>query len=71
MLQITTKIIVETTCAWHLTAMLDNEKILLFAINSQIKDAVFFSEACILTDFASLRVCATKDLKECWVTQIN
>lgn len=31
----------------------------------------FFSEACILTDFASFRVCATKDLKECWVTQIN
>jgi len=42
MVQITTKIIVETTCAWHLTAMLDNEKILLFAMNSQIKDVVFF-----------------------------
>ena len=74
MVQIATKIILETTCAWQLSVMLGNEEIFLFAMNSQIKDVVFFFfflEACILTNFASFRVCATKDLKECWVTQIN
>lgn len=71
MVQITTKISLETTCAWQLSVMLSNKKILPFAMDGQIKDVVFFSEACILADFSSFRVCVTKDLKECWVTQIN
>jgi hypothetical protein len=42
MVQVATKIILETTCPWHLTAMLGKEKMLLFAMNGQIKDVVFF-----------------------------